>query len=353
MEGFNISIIGKSGVGKSSLLNYLFNDYNKAVTGTGKPQTQRGFHISEGVIDGKKVNIYDSWGLEAGKEEMWLKDFKKFQHKKQNEKNVKEWLHAVIFCISAEGKRIEDFELRILKEIKKEKLKPLLVITKADSRGAEKFARNVQAEAGLEPVLVTSVEKSKGFGDLKITVKPSGKDILMEKIRQNTGESMKERVNFLLHSKISTARARLYNKLEKTLITHLDKRAILGLVSKKDISEIQEILNRTIQSRNKSISNEVTNIANQAKVFYKETISEILNPHLAENFQMQVENEGEKFFGKLTPMTILLVLGRFNPTVTIVLALAPLLPTNITDNISAVPKTKVLQAFQKEWRDQQ
>ena len=70
--GCNILIMGKTGVGKSSLLNYLCGQ-NKALTGTGKPVTGRGFQNYDANINNQTVRIFDSWGLEADKTEEWLK----------------------------------------------------------------------------------------------------------------------------------------------------------------------------------------------------------------------------------------------------------------------------------------
>nr|WP_252866342.1 GTPase [Wohlfahrtiimonas chitiniclastica] len=58
---YNIAIIGQTGVGKSSLINYLFGD-NVAKTGVGKPVTTNGFHEIKHFIKDMPVNIYDSWG---------------------------------------------------------------------------------------------------------------------------------------------------------------------------------------------------------------------------------------------------------------------------------------------------
>lgn len=54
MNGTNIAIVGKSGIGKSTLLNYLFGK-EVAKTGTGEPVTKQGFHFFSDIIDGKKL----------------------------------------------------------------------------------------------------------------------------------------------------------------------------------------------------------------------------------------------------------------------------------------------------------
>ena len=59
----NLLILSKTGVGKSSLVNALVGK-EVAKVGSVKPQTPYGIFKYEAEIDGKKVNVYDSWGIE-------------------------------------------------------------------------------------------------------------------------------------------------------------------------------------------------------------------------------------------------------------------------------------------------
>ncbi|WP_100403604.1 GTPase [Bacillus sp. FJAT-42315] len=63
-QKLNVAIIGQSGVGKSSLINYIFGEEVRDA-GVGKPVTEQGFHEQEIVLDGIPITMYDSWGLEA------------------------------------------------------------------------------------------------------------------------------------------------------------------------------------------------------------------------------------------------------------------------------------------------
>ena len=72
MEDFmcNVLIMGKTGTGKSTLLNYLI-DSTEAPTGTGKPVTGEGIYEYTAKIRGQEIRIFDSWGIEAGKVDRW------------------------------------------------------------------------------------------------------------------------------------------------------------------------------------------------------------------------------------------------------------------------------------------
>ena len=58
----NVLIAGATGVGKSSLINYIFGD-KVAEVGTGKPVTQK---IDVYESDSSDVRIFDSKGYELG-----------------------------------------------------------------------------------------------------------------------------------------------------------------------------------------------------------------------------------------------------------------------------------------------
>ena len=73
IESTNVLIIGKSGVGKSSLVNYMFGKELQKV-GVGAPVTK--MEIKEFTYkydDHFEMHIYDTWGLEPSvqKAEEW------------------------------------------------------------------------------------------------------------------------------------------------------------------------------------------------------------------------------------------------------------------------------------------
>jgi energy-coupling factor transporter ATP-binding protein EcfA2 len=115
----NVLVLGKSGAGKSSLLNYLWGDVI-ANTGTGRPVTERssaeeiGIYANEplGVSEDLELVIFDSWGMEADKADEWNRIIRKETEKREASSKIEDWFHAVIYCVSAKGARIEDFEIK-------------------------------------------------------------------------------------------------------------------------------------------------------------------------------------------------------------------------------------------------
>jgi len=129
---YNIAIIGQTGVGKSALINYLFGE--KVVeSGIGRPVTANGFHVVHHQIKDMPVKIYDSWGLEVGKEEKWQNELTEELKNRGIDKPASDWFHSIFYCIAASGGRIQDADSKIIKKLRDENYKVSIVLTKADS----------------------------------------------------------------------------------------------------------------------------------------------------------------------------------------------------------------------------
>lgn len=133
MEDFmcNVLIMGKTGTGKSSLLNYIC-DSTIAQTGTGKPVTGEGIYDYVVKINNQDVRIFDSWGIEAGKVERWKELIKKSLNDHGTQKSIQDWFHSIIYCVQAGGGRVEDIDVEIIKQFLNEGYKLTIVLTKAD-----------------------------------------------------------------------------------------------------------------------------------------------------------------------------------------------------------------------------
>lgn len=159
----NILILGKTGVGKSTLINTVFGkDFTK--TGQGTPVTQE----IESFTDNEKLFIYDSPGLE-------LDEGKKVQIenfiKEQEAKAADEQIHIAWLCISEAGRRIEETEKALYRLLKSYRIPILAVITKAqqdkDEKG-ERFSDVVKKELETDEVFrVRALEIEDDDGEKK------------------------------------------------------------------------------------------------------------------------------------------------------------------------------------------
>lgn len=135
MEGsgnLNIVTLGRSGVGKSSLLNYLIGE-QRFKTGVGRPVTRKGFFEERSVIDGVPVTFIDSYGIESGDNFKEWQSLLEEQIKKHDlSHSISEWLHVILYCISAEDSRIQPIDCEIIKRFSQEGIKLIVVLTNAD-----------------------------------------------------------------------------------------------------------------------------------------------------------------------------------------------------------------------------
>ena len=249
----NIVTLGKTGVGKSSLLNYLFG--TKFETGTGRPVTPADLIETDADINGHAVRVYDSWGIEADKLTEWnsLLKNKAFEHGAA--KNPEEWFHAVVYCINAGGSRIEDCDAIIISNFVNQGYKVTVAITKAeliDEEDEKELKKAIFDSIGKEKINVVSVccvNKKNRLGESK----PFGRDELIDSILSSWVETVKNR--------ISTA------TIER-LCGHLDtfKSELNDLVDNYDISgrregndELAKLLETKIQAKMQELRTETVN----------------------------------------------------------------------------------------------
>lgn len=122
----NILIAGKTGVGKSTLINAVFQG-NMAETGQGKPVTKDTKEIKK---EGIPVSIFDTRGLETKEYKETLGELEKFIDEKRNETDENRQIHVAWICITEDSRRVEDAEIELVNMLSKS-LPVIGVITKS------------------------------------------------------------------------------------------------------------------------------------------------------------------------------------------------------------------------------
>lgn len=185
----NLLVTGKSGVGKSTLINTVFGEA-LAETGIGKPVTDK-INLIEKA--GFPVRIYDTVGFELEKMGFDLSglvksftgnDIQKLIKKVQSTETEEDDIHVVWYLISGTSSRIEQPEIDFIKWLHGKKLPVIIVLTKSyDLTEAHllkaELEKLVPLLTDVIPVLAQETDNLKPFGiemliDRTFSVLPEG-----------------------------------------------------------------------------------------------------------------------------------------------------------------------------------
>ncbi len=127
---FNLIIFGKTGVGKSTLINSIFGA-EVARTGIGQPVTQ-GSHLYLDKVG--QLGIVDTQGLEVGKDDKQIVGELNDLMKKSRKLPLDEQIHVAWFCVRGLDRRFEEAEADFVRRLDDLGLPVLLVMTQVPVR---------------------------------------------------------------------------------------------------------------------------------------------------------------------------------------------------------------------------
>ncbi len=182
LKTLNIIVAGKTGVGKSTLINSVFRE-NLAETGMGKPVTDHMRKISK---KGIPLSIYDTRGFELGKEVQAevKKEVVDTISKGLATQDINKAIHCIWYCINTASNRIEPEEIEWLKELSKDnqitQVPIIVVLTQSFSKKKAAEMRQMLLNENLDVIQVIPVlAEDYEIEDLGIA-KAYGLDVLIK-----------------------------------------------------------------------------------------------------------------------------------------------------------------------------
>lgn len=182
LNTLNIIVAGKTGVGKSTLINSVFKE-KLADTGMGKPVTS---HMRKITKKGVPLAIYDTRGFELGKEVQAevKQEVMDTISKGLATQDINKAIHCIWYCINTASNRIEPEEIEWLRELSMEnqitQIPIIVVLTQSFSKKKAQEMRQILLNENLDiiqiiPVLAEDYE----IEDLGVA-KACGLDVLIK-----------------------------------------------------------------------------------------------------------------------------------------------------------------------------
>ena len=182
LKTLNIIVAGKTGVGKSTLINSVFRE-KLAETGMGKPVTN---HMRKITKKGIPLSIYDTRGFELGKEVQTevKKEVIDTISKGLATQDINKAIHCIWYCINTASNRVEPEEIEWLKELSKDnqitQVPIIIVLTQSFSKKKADEMRKMLLDENLDVIQVIPVLAEEYEIDEDYVAKSYGLDVLIK-----------------------------------------------------------------------------------------------------------------------------------------------------------------------------
>ena len=246
MDNVNLIVMGKTGTGKSTLINAILED-DLAPTGSGQAVTKETKVYFKNVLlslgeerrenglycmTGKRLNLHDTVGLEIDDDitQNTLKEIKEIIRGAQNDEKDND-VTVVLFCINCRSHRFESFEVELIKNLSIDYEIPfIIVVTQCYTMEKSDLEMQIEKELPSVPIIRVLAKEYK----TRVGVIPAYgiEEVLCRSIldyNRNKVKILEEKLNRLISCK-SLKIQELKSKAKKCISTYSDKATKIGIV---------------------------------------------------------------------------------------------------------------------------
>lgn len=195
LKCLNVMVLGKTGVGKSTLINNVFSEH-LAETGIGKPVTTMIRRIEKPDFP---LVIYDTPGLELGGDhdvKSLLQEVLGEIQKGVLSEDVSKAIHCIWYCVNTTSHRFEEEEALFISELQNQsamyRVPVIVVLTQSFSKADAQEMKSAIGRENLPVSAIIPVLAEKYQIDEEYSVKPYGLDTLAEVMNSVIPEAVRK-----------------------------------------------------------------------------------------------------------------------------------------------------------------
>eukprot|EP00833_Pecoramyces_ruminatium_P012892 jgi/Orpsp1_1/1186924/evm.model.d7180000054141.1 len=195
LNTLNVMVLGKTGVGKSTLINNLFKG-NIAETGVGTPITKE---IKRFKNENYPLAIYDVPGFELIKKQQneVINDIKNIIKNGYMSNDINHAIHCILYCIDCNSNRIDEIEKGFIKLLSSENrnievpVPIIIVLTQSINKNTIDGLKRIISDLNLGVIDIVPVLAEKMESVDNITIESFGLDKLVEVMEINLPRELK------------------------------------------------------------------------------------------------------------------------------------------------------------------